>query len=304
MTSASNVSVLSLPGGGSVAQFDARQTQVKLANLEGDLVRFRQLKDWPKLEEAADAKIAEQASFVANWDGVVTGNRHNVNPRPENADRHFLSVSQAEELWGITQPTVSKWRAALKDTERYRARIILGAFRAATLEPAENHRAEGTGENEWFTPPEHVAAARSVLGAIDLDPATNPIAQETVRATNHYTRKDDALTKPWEGRVWLNPPYAQPLIGQFVEKLVGEFAAGRVTQAIMLTHNYTDTAWFHLAAATASLICFTKGRIRFVNAEGEPCSPTQGQALFYYGTDGGEEFRKAYSAFGLVMRHA
>ena len=170
-------------------------------------------------------------------------------------------------------------------------------------EPAVNHRAEGTGDNESFTPPEHVEAARRVLGEIDLDPASNAIAQQTVRASNYFTRDDDALAKPWEGRVWLNPPYAQPLINQFVQKLVGEFAAGRVSEAIMLTHNYTDTAWFHLAAATAAMICFPKGRIRFVNADGEPCSPTQGQALFYYGTRD-EAFRRIYSAFGLVVRRA
>ena len=76
-----------------------------------------------------------------------------------------------------------------------------------------------------------------MLGEIDLDPASNAIAQQTVRASNYFTRDDDALAKPWEGRVWLNPPYAQPLINQFVQKLVGEFAAGRVSSRRWMPHS-------------------------------------------------------------------
>lgn len=34
-----------------------------------------------------------------------------------------------------------------------------------------------------------------------------------------YNKSDDGLTKEWAGRVWLNPPYSRPLIGQFVRKL-------------------------------------------------------------------------------------
>ena len=30
--------------------------------------------------------------------------------------------------------------------------------------PADNHRAEGTGENEWYTPPEYIEMAREVMG--------------------------------------------------------------------------------------------------------------------------------------------
>jgi hypothetical protein len=64
----------------------------------------------------------------------------------------------------------------------------------------------------------------------------------------------------------------------------------------MLTHNYTDTAWFHDAQARAGLLCFTRGRISFVGASGPP---TQGQAFFYFGADG-EKFRAVFSAFGFI----
>ena len=57
---------------------------------------------------------------------------------------------------------VERWRINLSDTERYRCKIIQAAYRKAGLEPEENHRAEGTGENEWFTPLEYIEAAELV----------------------------------------------------------------------------------------------------------------------------------------------
>ncbi len=149
-----------------------------------------------------------------------------------------------------------------------------------------------TGENEWFTPAQYIEAARLVLEEIDLDPASNEIAQRTIKAAKFFTIKDDGLKQPWAGRVWLNPPYSQPQIGEFVGKLVGEYASRSVTAAILLTHNYTDTAWFHTAERPAALVCFTRGRIKFVDSDGLECAPTQGQAFFYFG-DAAEKFRSA-----------
>ena len=103
--------------------------------------------------------------------------------------------------------------------------------------------------------PEYLDAVRAVLGSIDLDPASSDIAQRTVKATQYFTRDDDGLTKAWHGRVWLNPPYAQPDIADFVAKLITEVKTAHVIEAIMLTHNFTCTRWFHdvLAAARAFL---------------------------------------------------
>lgn len=170
--------------------------------------------------------------------------------KKDNADRGFLSVADAERLTGISQQEVSRWTARLEDVEAYRSRLLGTAYREAMLTPADNHRAEGTGENEWYTPPEYLDAARAVMGGIDLDPATSAHGQKTVQATHHYTRADNGLVQEWHGRVWLNPPYSQPDIGAFITKWGEEIGACRIREAIVLTHNYTDTAWFHLAESS------------------------------------------------------
>ena len=164
---------------------------------------------------------------------------------------------------------------------------------------AHNHRAQGTGENEWYTPPQYIEAARKVLGVIELDPASSEIAQRAVQAQRYFTVDDNGLAQPWAGTVWLNPPYSQPEIGDFCQKLVTELTEGNVTEAILLTHNYTDTGWFHMAESIAAAICFTKGRIKFVDQDGGTCAPTQGQAFFYYG-EAQQLFREVFSDFGFI----
>ena len=115
---------------------------------------------------------------------------------------------------------------------------------------------QGTSDIEWYTPDEYLQAARDVLGRIDLDPASSVMAQEKVRADRFFTIEDNGLRQEWHGNVWLNPPYAQPNIALFASKMVAEFRSGRVKAAVMLTHNFTDTKWFHelLAAANAHLL--------------------------------------------------
>lgn len=172
---------------------------------------------------------------------------------------------------------------------------------ATVADAVHNHRAQGTGENEWYTPPEHIAAARAVLGTIDLDPASSEIANRTVKAERFFSIADDGLKQEWAGkRIYMNPPYAQPFIMQFVAKLVQEIAGGNVTEAIALTHNYTDTAWFHLAMSRASAVCFTKGRIGFLSPEGKRAAPTQGQAFIYFG-DNVKGFADVFARFGFVV---
>lgn len=217
--------------------------------------------------------------------------------RSERGDRY--SLEDAEKLTGISHQQVSRWGKSLHDKAKYRAQLIAKARKAAQLDEADNHRAEGTGENEWYTPAQYIEAARKVMGGIDLDPATHPAAQKVIQAKEIFTKVDSGLESDWHGRVWLNPPYSQPVIWHFIEKLVVELSNGNVNQAILLTHNYTDTVWFHHAEAIAAEICFTRGRVKFTDADGEACAPTQGQAFFYFG-ENRSEFRSVFSDFGFV----
>src|SRR6266481_746008 len=112
----------------------------------------------------------------------------------------------------------------------------------------DNIIAMPTKSNEWYTPSRYIEAARQVMGGIDLDPASCEVANEIVRATHYYTAKENGLEQRWYGNIWLNPPYGKinnkSLILLFVEKLVSEYEAGNVEQAILLCDCDPDTSWF------------------------------------------------------------
>ena len=167
-------------------------------------------------------------------------------------------------------------------------------------EVIHNHRAQGTGENEWYTPEQYIETARELLGGIDVDPASSELAQKTVKAGKFFTVDDNGLEQEWHGKVWLNPPYAQPAIHHFMQKTVDEFLSGRMTEGVALTHNYTDTQWFHIAAKAAEAICFTRGRIGFLSPDGKKAAPTQGQAFFSFGKRP-EDFADTFCKYGFVM---
>lgn len=156
-----------------------------------------------------------------------------------------------------------------------------------------------SGEIENYTPSKYVELVRAVMGSIDIDPASSDLAQRTVKAKTYYTQETDGLSKEWRGNIFLNPPYKHPDIRRFVCKLLNSL--GDDTQAILLTNNNTDTEVFHLAAQKADAICFTKGRIKFNDANGrERPRPTNGQIFFYFGKNK-EMFIKYFSDVGTIL---
>ena len=163
------------------------------------------------------------------------------------------------------------------------------------------HVGHATGSYEWFTPEKYIVAARCVMGGISLDPATTERANDTiVKADAYYTKETNGLAHQWYGNIWMNPPYSQPLITQFTEKVLHEYRMGRVEQACILTNNATETKWFQALIAEASAICFIKGRVRFLDPAGNLGKPLQGQAVTYLGSRE-HEFQIGFEHFGQIM---
>jgi ParB family chromosome partitioning protein len=150
------------------------------------------------------------------------------------------------------------------------------------------HVAFNSGNNEWYTPKEIIDAARLTMGHIDLDPASNEIAQKIVNAETYYTAETNGLDKTWNGNVWLNPPYASDLIGKFADKLVAERTNYR--QAVVLVNNATETEWFRKIVSVSAAVCFPKGRVKFYMPDGRTGAPLQGQAIIYIGDESGKFF--------------
>jgi len=111
----------------------------------------------------------------------------------------------------------------------------------------------------WLTPPEIVQA----LGPFDLDPSA-ACNRPWDTARNHFCIHDDGLAQPWDGLVFLNPPYGRET-PKWLKRL-SEHPQGGVA----LTFARTDTRWAHdLVFEKATSVLFVRSRISFRRANGE-----------------------------------
>lgn len=103
----------------------------------------------------------------------------------------------------------------------------------------------GTTRNDFYTP----ASLFLALGLeFDLDVCAPPGGVPWIPAKRFFTYEDDGLSQPWEGRVWMNPPFSKP--SPWVER----FIAHRNGVALL---PQAKSRWFGvLWDSTASLVSF------------------------------------------------
>lgn len=147
---------------------------------------------------------------------------------------------------------------------------------------------------EWYTPREIIEAVLDTFGGeIDLDPCSNDHDAPNVPAKKVFTKEDNGLKSPWEGRVYLNPPYGRG-VGDWIQKLLSEYQAGNVTEAVVLVAARTDTQWFNLLGYYPW--CAIKGRLAFSGCKSPAPFPS---AVFYIGKNL-KDFYLSFSEFGPI----
>jgi hypothetical protein len=128
--------------------------------------------------------------------------------------------------------------------------------------------------DEWLTPPQVIHA----LGEFDLDPCA-PIKRPWDMAREHYTIMDNGLAKPWNGRVWLNPPYGQET-GKWLARLADHGNGIALVFARTETRMFFEHVW-----PKADAVLFIDGRLHFHHADGTRAAANSGgpSVLIAYG---------------------
>jgi len=162
------------------------------------------------------------------------------------------------------------------------------------------HVSQNSGENEWYTPPKYIEAARKTMGGIDLDPATTEKANELINAPDIFTIKDDGITKKWFGNVWLNPPYGKTIINEFSKAVINNRT--NYNQICILVNNATETEWLQNMINISDAICLVKSRIKFIDVNGNAeNTPLQGQVILYIGNNR-TLFIDNFKPFGICLK--
>ena len=243
-----------------------------------------------------DGQLAEAVEVLGITEEYTKGEITATAPEIIEAAKPVIEAKKAEKKWekeAEEKPFAPPEKPILS--------FEPADIEAIKVELKKPHVAKNTGDNEWYTPPAFIEAAREVFGEIDLDPASSEIANDTVRAEVFFTEQQDGLAQDWPiGRIWMNPPYAQPLINRFCTRIVDEVSRG--SSAIVLVNNGTETQWFQAMAVKCDAVCFPRSRVRFLDPQGNPGAPLQGQAIVYFG-DARQKFFDSFSQFGEVFFH-
>lgn len=259
--------------------------------------------DVEAIERAVRVRLEAQRDFAVEYQSKYgQGARSDLSTSDSSVRSSADDYCRAQ---GLHERTVRRWCERLIDPAKFESEyhgIMKKVLQVVQLEQAANFMSESV---EWYTPAKYIEAAREALGGIDLDPASNELANVTVKAERIFTREDDGLEQDWTGRVFVNPPYGKSeeygsLASAFCNKAMAEYENGNVEACVILVNSLHSQNW--QAALYDYLLCFVDHRIQFISGDGEENKNPTFQNIFVYLGRDGEKFLHAFQPFGYVMR--
>lgn len=209
-------------------------------------------------------------------------------------EQYYVAIPDLshQELEAVCVVDSSHWLPNESNRKPMPCGVLPGVYGAFCL-PPRNSTAD-----DYYTNQIVIDAARKVLGSIDLDPASHPMANKVVNAKRFFTRRDNGLSQRWSGNVWCNPPFGG--WKDWVPKIVREWTRGNVEAMCVLSAMRTLTAqYFSPLLQESCAVCIMHGRIRFWGRLAGD-SPDDGHAVFYFGNDTAK-FDAAFSELGTTF---
>lgn len=159
--------------------------------------------------------------------------------------------------------------------------------------------------DSWRTPntkdqPVVDLVKKALGGSIWLDPCSG--SSSNIPASVRYYKDDDGLAQhqTWSKSVFINPPFSDPY--PWVERCCMETARGNVSAAVMLLKAgvVSNVGTGELINKYASALCYWRGRINFLNDEGNPIKGSDFDCVFVYFGSRLDLFREAFGGRGTI----
>jgi hypothetical protein len=152
---------------------------------------------------------------------------------------------------------------------------------------------------DYFTPPELVAAAAQAMGGIDLDAASHWLANRRlhefgIKIGDYFHTNRSAFTHDWRSRVWLNPPYGEN--DRWFTRALEMMDAGLVKQLCMLSPVYAFTTRIAtpIVSRAAAGVLFSPTPQFHNPGDASKTGTNHPHAVFYWGSRR-QEFLQAFA---------
>ncbi len=154
--------------------------------------------------------------------------------------------------------------------------------------------------DDFYTPNELIVSARDAMDGIDLDAASHWLANRTHKIPKYFHLHKSAFDNPWEGNVWLNPPYGNN--DPWFERIKLFWDSGSIKQLCMISPVWAFST--QIAAPIldrSSAMTLLTPTPRFWGNPGGKTGTNHPHAIIYMGKRV-SNFYDSFRQFGIPMK--